>query len=57
VSQDNDTLFAGEYFLAVEGYAMIRYCLTAPSTARPRVDEIRQILARYEEFRIRWPFL
>ena len=29
---------------------MIRYCLTAPSEARPRVDEMRQILARFEEF-------
>jgi ubiquinone/menaquinone biosynthesis C-methylase UbiE len=50
VSQETDTLVAGEYFLAVEGYAMIRYCLTAPSAARPRVDEMRQILARFEEF-------
>jgi ubiquinone/menaquinone biosynthesis C-methylase UbiE len=50
VSQDTDTLVAGEYFLAVEGYAMIRYCLTAPSAARPRVDEMRQILALFDEF-------
>jgi ubiquinone/menaquinone biosynthesis C-methylase UbiE len=50
VSQDRDTLVAGEYFLAVEGYAMIRHCLTAPSAARPRVNEMRQILDRFEEF-------
>jgi ubiquinone/menaquinone biosynthesis C-methylase UbiE len=50
VNQNTDTLIAGEYFLAVEGYAMIRHCLTAPSAARPRVDEMRQILARFEEF-------
>lgn len=50
MSQDTGTLVAGEYFLAIEGYAMIRYCLTDPSAARPRVDEMRQILARFEEF-------
>jgi ubiquinone/menaquinone biosynthesis C-methylase UbiE len=52
VSQDPDpgTLVAGEYFLAVEGYAMIRHCVTDPSAARPRVDEMREILARFEEF-------
>jgi ubiquinone/menaquinone biosynthesis C-methylase UbiE len=50
VSQDTGTLVAGEYFLAVEGYAMIRHCLTAPSAARPRVDEMRQILAHFGEF-------
>jgi ubiquinone/menaquinone biosynthesis C-methylase UbiE len=50
VSQNTNTLFAGEYFLAVEGYAMIRYCLTSPAEARPRVDEIRKILARFEQF-------
>ena len=50
MSPDTDTLIAGEYFLAVEGYAMIRYCLTDPSAARPRLDEIRQIIARFEEF-------
>lgn len=50
MSQDADTLVAGEYFLAVEGYAMIRHCVTDPSAARPRVDEMRQILAGFEEF-------
>ena len=50
MSQDTYTLVAGEYFLAVEGYAMIRHCVTAPSAARPRVDEMRQILAHFEEF-------
>jgi hypothetical protein len=46
VSEDNDeTLIIGEYLLAMAGYAMIRHCLTDPSAARPRVDEMRQILA------------
>lgn len=46
----DNTLVAGEYFLAVEGYAMIQYCLTAPSVARPRVEEMRRILDRFEDF-------
>src|SRR5262245_48467129 len=40
-----ETLKIGEYLLAVEGLAMIRTCMTEPSAARPRVDEIRAILA------------
>ena len=50
MSQDTDTLVAGEYFLAVEGYAMIRHCLTAPSVARPRVNGMGRILDRFEQF-------
>jgi ubiquinone/menaquinone biosynthesis C-methylase UbiE len=45
-----ETLVAGEYFLAVEGYALLRNALGAPSTARPRVDEIRRILAGFDDF-------
>ena len=44
------TLLAGEYFLAVEGLAMIRTCLTDPSATAPRVDEIRGIVERFDEF-------
>jgi ubiquinone/menaquinone biosynthesis C-methylase UbiE len=40
-----ERLKLGEYLLAVEGLAMIRTCLTEPSAARPRVEEIRAILA------------
>jgi ubiquinone/menaquinone biosynthesis C-methylase UbiE len=41
----SETLRLGEYLLAVEGLAMIRTCLAEPSAARPRVEEIRAILA------------
>lgn len=40
-----ETLNLAEYQLAIQGLAMIRTCLTEPSAARPRVDEIRRILA------------
>ena len=45
-----DTLLAGEYFLAVQGLAMIRRCVTNPTAVRPRAEEIRQIAARWDEF-------
>jgi ubiquinone/menaquinone biosynthesis C-methylase UbiE len=44
VTEHAETLIVGEYFLAIEGFAMIRHCLTTPSAARPRVDEMREIL-------------
>ena len=46
----DEVLLAGEYFLAVEGLAMIRSVITKPSAARPRVDEIRNIIAHFDEF-------
>ena len=44
------TLLAGEYFLAVEGLAMIRTCLTDPAATAPRVEEVRGIVERLDEF-------
>ena len=41
----SETLKLGEYLLAVQGLAMVRTCLTQPSAARPRVEEIRRIMA------------
>ena len=43
-------LQAGEYFLAVEGLAMIRTCLTDAAATAPRVDEVRDIVERFDEF-------
>jgi SAM-dependent methyltransferase len=40
-----ETLKLGEYLLAVQGLAMARNYTSRPSAARPRVDEIRRILA------------
>jgi ubiquinone/menaquinone biosynthesis C-methylase UbiE len=45
-----EILVAGEYFLAVEGYALIRNCLRAPSAGRARLAEIRDIVERFDEF-------
>jgi ubiquinone/menaquinone biosynthesis C-methylase UbiE len=39
-----ETLVFGEYLLAILGLAMIRDGVTAPSTARPRVAEIRRVV-------------
>jgi ubiquinone/menaquinone biosynthesis C-methylase UbiE len=39
-----ETLRLGEYLLAIQGLAMIRTCVTSPSAARPRVEEMRRIL-------------
>lgn len=50
VTENSETLLAGEYFLGVQGLAMLRACLTQPSLARLRVDEIRGILDRFAEF-------
>lgn len=50
MTERTETLLAGEYFLAVQGLAMIRNCLTEPSAARPRVGEIRRIVEQMEEF-------
>ncbi|CAN5862637.1 hypothetical protein BH24ACT3_BH24ACT3_04710 [soil metagenome] len=45
-----DTLLAGQYFLAVQGFAIIRSCLTDPSATRPRLDEVREIAEHLGEF-------
>lgn len=48
--KQTDTLVAGQYFLAVEGLALIRTTLTDPSAGRARVEEIRGIVERFDEF-------
>jgi ubiquinone/menaquinone biosynthesis C-methylase UbiE len=45
-----DTLYAREYFLAVEGLAILRNVVTHPSAIRDRVDEVRGIVAGFDEF-------
>jgi ubiquinone/menaquinone biosynthesis C-methylase UbiE len=46
---NGETLLFGEYLLAVLGLAMIRSGVTQPSSARPRVDEIRRVVERFGE--------
>ena len=41
---------AGEFFLGVEGLAIIRNILTDPPRAQVRVDEVRNIVAHFDEF-------
>ncbi len=41
---------AGEYFLGVEGLAIVRSILTDPRRAHVRVEEARGIVAKFEEF-------
>ena len=43
-------LRAGEYFIAVQGLAMMRHLLTDPAIAKDRMDEVRTIIERFEEF-------
>ena len=49
MAERTDILRAGEYFLAVQGLAMIRSCASHPSAARQRVDEIRTILDHFDD--------
>jgi ubiquinone/menaquinone biosynthesis C-methylase UbiE len=44
-----NTVVAGQYFLAVEGLAILRRLMTAPPTARTRVDEMRRILDHFDD--------
>jgi ubiquinone/menaquinone biosynthesis C-methylase UbiE len=43
-------LLAGQYFLAVEGLALLRHVLRDPPAGEPRVAEIKKIVARFDEF-------
>jgi ubiquinone/menaquinone biosynthesis C-methylase UbiE len=47
---DSEHLVVGEYILAISGYAMIRHCLSTPSAARPRVEEMRRVIAGSDTF-------
>ncbi len=49
MTEDSEYLLAGEYFLAVQGLAMIRTCVRKPSVARPRVEEIQAIAAHFAD--------
>lgn len=47
--KETEILRAGEYFIAVEGFAMIRNMITDTASARKRMDDIRQIIDRFDE--------
>lgn len=50
MARRSETLLAGQYFLAVEGLALLRRVLTHPAEGEPRVAEIRAIASAFEEF-------
>jgi ubiquinone/menaquinone biosynthesis C-methylase UbiE len=45
-----DTLLAAQYFAAVAGMAAMRSCLTHPTAARPRLDDVRGVVEHLDEF-------
>jgi len=45
-----DVMTAGEFLLGIEGLALIRTCFTEPERSPARIDEIRTIIERYDEF-------
>ena len=45
-----ETLLSGQYFLALQGLALVRRALTHPSQGAPRVAEIRDIAAKFDDF-------
>lgn len=48
--RETEILRAGEYFIAVEGLAMIRNVITDTAKARKRMDDVRQIIDRFDQF-------
>lgn len=48
--RQTETLRAGEYFIAIQGFAMIRNVLTDTARARKRMDDVRHIIERFDEF-------
>lgn len=44
-----DSFPAGQYFVAVSGMAAMRRILSRPSEGRPRIEDIRRIVAAFDE--------
>ncbi len=45
-----DQFQAGQYFVAVAGMAMMRRILARPSEGLPRLEDVRRVLASFDEF-------
>lgn len=43
-------MLAAQYFIAVAGMAAMRHCLTEPSAVRSRLDDVRAVVHRLDEF-------
>jgi ubiquinone/menaquinone biosynthesis C-methylase UbiE len=50
MAQRRDEMVAAQYFVAVAGMAAMRKCLTEPSSVRPRLDDVRALVDRLDEF-------
>jgi SAM-dependent methyltransferase len=46
----HDEMLAAQYFIAVAGMAAMRHCLTEPSAVRSRLDDVRAVVHRLDEF-------
>jgi ubiquinone/menaquinone biosynthesis C-methylase UbiE len=45
-----EEVLAAQYFTAVAGMAAMRHCLTEPSAVRARLDDVRAVVDRLDEF-------
>jgi hypothetical protein len=45
-----DTLRAGEYYIAIEGLAMMRSIIADTPRTRRRMDDVRRIIERFDQF-------
>jgi ubiquinone/menaquinone biosynthesis C-methylase UbiE len=50
MSENTIVLKVGEYFMAVEGLAMMRHIITDPERGRARGEEMRRIVENFDEF-------
>jgi SAM-dependent methyltransferase len=50
MAERTDTLYAREYFLAIEGLAILRNVITNPSAIRDRAQEVCDIVESFDEF-------
>jgi ubiquinone/menaquinone biosynthesis C-methylase UbiE len=50
VHEGREELLAAQYFTAVAGMAAMRHCLTEPSAVRGRLDDVRSVVDRLDQF-------
>jgi ubiquinone/menaquinone biosynthesis C-methylase UbiE len=50
VTEGNEEMLAAQYFAAVAGMAAMRHCLITPSAVRARLDDVRAVIDRLDEF-------
>ncbi|MGH9231263.1 MAG: class I SAM-dependent methyltransferase [Acidimicrobiales bacterium] len=50
MTESREEMLAAQYFTAVAGMAAMRHCLTEPSTVRTRLDDVRAVVDRLDEF-------